>query len=67
MGVYTCSLQVGPNYQCASDQCRPVFVQSHSQSQARLTFVTILEMDNLDCTKFNPYFEKFTVCQHNHC
>ena len=31
----------------------PAFVESHFQSQARLTFVTTLGMDNFDCTKMN--------------
>ena len=29
----------------------PAFVQSYSQSQARLMFVTTLGIDNFDCTK----------------
>ena len=40
----------------------PAFVQSYSQSQARLMFVTTLGMDNFDCTKMNAHFEKFTAC-----
>ena len=41
----------------------PAFVQSYSQSQARLMFVTALpEMGNFDCTKMNAHFEKFTAC-----
>ena len=40
----------------------PAFAQSHSQSQARLMFVTTLGMDNFDCTKMNAHFEKFTAC-----
>ena len=40
----------------------PAFVQSYSQSQARLMFVTTLGMDNFDCTKINAHFKKFTAC-----
>ena len=40
----------------------PAFVQSYSQSQARLMFVTTLGMDNFDCTKMNGHFKKFTAC-----
>ena len=40
----------------------PAFVQSYSQSQARLTFVATLGMDNFDCTKMNAHFQKFTAC-----
>ena len=40
----------------------PAFVQSYSQSQARLMFVTTLGMDNFDCTKMNAHFKKFTAC-----
>ena len=32
------------------------------KSQARLTFITVLEMDNLECTKINTHFKKFTAC-----
>ena len=39
----------------------PAFVQSYSQSQARLMFVTTLGMDNFDCTKMNGHFEKATA------
>ena len=45
-----------------SNQSMPAFVQSYSQSQARLMFVTTLGMDNFDCTKMNAHFEKFTAC-----
>ena len=38
------------------------FVQSYSQSRARLMFVTTLGMDNFDCTKMNAHFKKFTAC-----
>ena len=34
------------------------FLQSYSQSQARLKFVTTLGMDNFDCNKMNAYFKK---------
>ena len=44
------------------NQSGPAFVQSYSQSQARLMFVTTLEMDNFDCTKMNAHFKKFTAC-----
>ena len=39
----------------------PAFVESrrHSQSRARLMFVTTLGMDNFDCTKMNAHF---TTC-----
>ena len=37
------------------------FVHSSSLSQARLMFVTTLEMDNFDCTKTNAHFKKFTA------
>ena len=40
----------------------PAFVQTYSQTQARLMFVTTLEMDNFDCTKMNARFQKFTAC-----
>ena len=40
----------------------PAFVQSYSQSQARLMFATTLGMDNFDCTKMNAHFPKFTAC-----
>ena len=40
----------------------PAFVQSYSQSQARLMFVTTLGMDNFDCTKMNAHFKIFTAC-----
>ena len=33
------------------------FIQSYSQSQARLTFVTTLGVDNFDCTKMNAHFK----------
>ena len=32
------------------------------KSQASLTFVTALEMDNLECTKINTHFKKFPAC-----
>ena len=38
------------------------FLQSYSQSQARLKFVTTLGMDNFDCNKMNAHFQKFTAC-----
>ena len=41
--------------------CQP-FVQTYSQTRARLMFVTTLEMDNFDCTKMNARFQKFTAC-----
>ena len=57
MDSSTRSLQVQrPNHQCVSDQSGPAFVQSDSQSQAMLTFVTALEMDNFDCTKIDAHF-----------
>ena len=37
-------------------------VQSYSQSQARLMFVTTLGMDKFDCTKMNANYKKFTTC-----
>ena len=43
--IYILSVGGVLNHQCVSDQSRPVFVQSHSQSQARLMFVTTLKMD----------------------
>ena len=39
----------------------PAFVQTYSQTRARLMFVTTLEMDNFDCTKMNARFQKFTA------
>ena len=36
----------------------PAFVQSYSQSQARLMFGATLGMDNFDCTKMNAHFKK---------
>ena len=42
--------------------CMLAFVQSYSQSQARLMFATTLGMDNFDCTKMNAHFKKFTAC-----
>ena len=39
-----------------------LFVQTYSQTRARLMFVTTLEMDNFDCTKMNARFQKFTAC-----
>ena len=44
-------------------QCQsvPAFVQSYSQSQARLMFVTALGMDNLDCTKMNAYLHSLST------
>ena len=50
------------NHQCISNQSVPAFVQSYSESQARLMFVTTLGMDNFDCTKMNAHFKKFTAC-----
>ena len=41
---------------CISNQSVPAIVQSHSQSQARLKFVTTLGMDNFYCTKMNTHF-----------
>ena len=35
----------------------PAFVQSYSQSQAKLMFITTLGMDNFDCTKMNAHFK----------
>ena len=52
--IYT--LTVGPNHG-VSDQSMPAFVQSHSRSQARLMFVTTLEMDNFDYTKNQCTFQ----------
>ena len=46
---------------CISNQSMPAFVQSYSQSRARLMFVTTLGMGNFDCTKMNAHF-KFTAC-----
>ena len=40
----------------------PAFVQTYSQTRARLMFVTTLEMANFDCTKMNAHFKKFTAC-----
>ena len=54
--IYTLTIS-DPNHQHVSDQSRPAFVQSHSQSQTMLTFVTALEMDNFDCTKINAHFK----------
>ena len=45
-----------------TNQSVPDCVQSYSQSQARLMFVTTLGMDNFDCTKMNAHFKKFTAC-----
>ena len=42
--------------------CQPAFGESHSQSQARLMFVTTLGMDNFDCIKMNAHFKKFRAC-----
>ena len=36
--IYTLTVGRGPNHQHVSDQSRPAFVQSHSQSQAVLTY-----------------------------
>ena len=36
----------GPKHHHVSDQSRPAFVRNHSQSQAMLTFVNALEVDN---------------------
>ena len=61
--IYT--LTVGSvliNHQCISNQSMPAFVQTYSQTRARLMFVTTLEMDNFDCTKMNARFQKFTAC-----
>ena len=33
------------------------FVQSYSQRQARLMFVTALGMDNFDCTKMKAHYK----------
>ena len=46
------SQSVSSNNQRVSDQSP--LVQSHSQSQAMLTFVTALEIDNFECTKIQP-------------
>ena len=40
----------------------PAFVQSYSQSQARLMFLATLVMDNFDCIKMNAHFKQFTAC-----
>jgi len=42
--------------ECISNQSMLAFVQSFSQSQARLKFVTTLRMDNFDCNKMNAHF-----------
>ena len=60
--MLTVGICSGPNHQCISNQSVPAFVQSYSQSQARLMFVTTLGMDNFDCTKMNAHFKKFTAC-----
>ena len=39
----------------------PAFVQSYSQSQARLMFVTTLGIDNFECTKMIAHLKKFTA------
>ena len=48
-----CTLTIArvPTTNVVSNQSRPAFVQSRSQSQAGLMGVTTLEMDNLYCTK----------------
>jgi len=43
-----------------TNQSMLAFVQSYSQSQARLKFVTTLGMDNFDYNKINALFKKFT-------
>ena len=43
----------------------PAFVQSYSQSQARLMFVTTLGMDNTDYTKMNAHFKMSTGGAHS--
>ena len=49
-------------HQCVSKQSKPAFAQSHSQSQARLMFVTALEIDNLDCTtQSDSHIKKFSL------
>lgn len=60
--IYTLTVGRVLTHQCVSDQSRPAFVQSHSQSQAMLAFVTALGMDKFDCTKINAHFKKFTAC-----
>ena len=40
-----------------SETSIPAFVRSHSQSQARLMFVTTLELDNFDWTDINARFK----------
>ena len=56
-----------PNHQCISSQSMLAFVQSYSQSQARLMFVTTLGMDNCDCTKMNAHLEaSITIALHLH-
>ena len=40
----------------------PAFIQSYSQSQAKLMFVTTLGMDDFDCTKMNAHLKKFIAC-----
>jgi len=39
----------------------PLIVQSHSQSLARLMFVTSLQMDHFDCTKMNACFNSLCM------
>ena len=51
-----------PGFKAISNQSMSAFVQSYSQSQARLMFVATLGMDNFDCTKMNAHFKKFTAC-----
>ena len=43
------------------------FVQSYSQSQARLMFVTTLGMDNFDCTKMNAHFNLILLSNSRLC
>ena len=54
--IYMLICRQGPYYQCVSDQSRPAFVQSHFQGQARVTFVTALELHNFDCAKNSCIF-----------
>ena len=49
------------NVLVSQNQSVPAFVQSYSQSQARLMFVTTLGMDSFDCIKMNAHFKKFTA------
>ena len=60
--IYTLTVGSVLTTLCISNQSMPAFVQTYSQTRARLMFVTTLEMDNFDCTKMNARFQKFTAC-----